>query len=156
MMLRFLHWLSSKLRVRRIFGEDGTLYLERFKLFGWMPGDSRRYPFSIYLHRFHRPDLDDAPHSHPWKWAFSIILAGGYWEARPIEHGATELRPLRAGSTNFLRDDSFHLVTQLVGRETWTLFIVGPKTSSWGFLVPGRGVVPWRDRLRERGLEVPY
>ena len=155
MILRFLHWLSRRLAVREIFGDDGTLYLQRFRILGWMPGDERRWPFSIYLHRFHRPDLDDAPHSHPWNWAVSLVLAGGYVESRRVE-GGSSWRALHPGQINVLRDDTFHVVKELLGQETWTLFVVGPKTASWGFMVNGRGFVPWRDRLRERGIEPSY
>jgi hypothetical protein len=156
-ILAFLHWLAARLMVREIRGEDGSLYLSRYRIFGWMPGSQRKYPFSIYLHRFHRPDLDDAPHSHPWKWAWSLILAGGYTELKllPGEFYGQN-RCLMAGSTNKLRDDTFHVVTNLHGEETWTLFIVGPKSASWGFKVPGRGFVPWRERLLERGINPSY
>lgn len=156
MMLRFLHWLSSKLERRAIHGEDGTLYLERFKIFGWMPGSARRYPFSVYLHRFHRPDLDDAPHSHPWKWAFSFVLSGSYVEWRRVGHRGEQRR---VRWLNLLLGDVFHCIKRLDG-EVWTLFIVGPKTSSWGFLVDegpfGERVVPWRERLAQRGIKADY
>lgn len=40
--------------------------------------------FGIYLHKFHRGDDDLATHSHPWRWAVSLILAGGYREERRL------------------------------------------------------------------------
>lgn len=152
MIARFLRWLSSKLERREICAEDGKLYLERFKLFGWMPGSKRSYPFSVYLHRFHLPDQDDAMHNHPWRWAFSIILTGCYLEQR--EYDAP--RWCRsAGSVVFLSDKTFHRVDRLFG-ETWTLFVVGPKTGSWGFLLTDGVVVPWRERLEQRGIKASY
>jgi hypothetical protein len=154
-LIRFIRWFASKLPRRDICGEDGTLYLSRYKVVGWMPGDTRRWPFSIYLHRFHRPDLDDAPHSHPWRWALALILTGGYFERRGEFGSGARYRSLRGGSLNFIQDDDFHVVLHLLGPEVWTLFIVGPKTSSWGFKVGGR-VIPWRVRLRERGIEPSY
>lgn len=112
-MLRFLGWLSSKLQRREICAENGVLYLERFRIFGWTPGSSRRYPFSIYLHRFHLQDLDDVLHSHPWKWAISLVLAGGYTELR--QDG--EVRRLGAGSLNWLNGESFHRITKVEWRR---------------------------------------
>jgi hypothetical protein len=38
----------------------------------------------------------------------------------------------------------------------YRIFVVGPKTKSWGFRVPGRGFVPWRERLAERGIKADY
>ena len=157
MIIRLLHALSSLLRRRDIMREDGQLYLSRFRIYGWMPGDTKSYPFSIYLHHFHTPDYDPAPHNHPWEWARSLILTGGYVERRlePLTGLDTsfEVHPL---TVNRISDDTFHVVEELLGTETWTLFIVGPKTSTWGFWVPGRGYVAWRDRLRERGLTPEY
>lgn len=145
-MLHFLRWLASRLPRRLITGEDDTPYLSRYRVLGWMPGDKRRWPFSIYLHHFHRPDLDEALHNHPWRWALSIVLTGGYCEAR--SWGAQWRKPF---TVELLRADTYHSITRLQG-EVWTLFIVGPKAQSWGFLVSGRGHVPWRKRFAERGI----
>jgi hypothetical protein len=159
MMLRFLHWLSARLVRRVISGHDGP-YLTRHKIFGWMPGDQRRWPLSVYLHRFHRPDEDrEAPHSHPWKWAVAIVLAGGYTEKRlagflPASKTAvSRRRRLGPLSINVIRADDYHLIEELHG-ETWTLFIAGPKVATWFFWVQGRGPVPWKQHLQDRGLEV--
>lgn len=153
MIAQFCRWLSLYLQRREICAEGGLLYLERFKIFGWMPGSKKSYPFSVYLHRFHLPDQDTAPHSHPWKWCFSIVLSGQYLEMRP-EIDGFRWRWLKAGSLNVIRSDDFHRITSLHG-EVWTLFVVGPKSSSWGFLVDGQ-LVPWRDRLQQRGIKPSY
>jgi hypothetical protein len=159
-MIRLVRWLASKLQCRRIEAEDGELYLMRFKIFGWMPGDQRHWPFSIYLHRFVLADLDKAPHSHPWKWAVSLILTGGYREELVVKPSRARFyygnvpmltRVRGPGSFGLLRNSTYHRVSRLYG-ETWTLFIVGPRASSWSFLVPWRGPVPWRERLAERGI----
>jgi hypothetical protein len=156
--LRILRWLSSFLAVRQIRSNSGSLYLERFKVFGWMPGDKRRWPFSVYLHRFHRPDNEPSGvlHTHPWRWSFSLVLSGGYTEERltwrrsewppwPAGHGwiTRRIRPFRL---NIFRSGAAHRIDELHG-ECWTLFVAGPKDSSWGFLVPRRGLVPWRECL---------
>lgn len=55
---------------------------------------------------------------------------------------------------NWLGADTFHRIRSLHG-EVWTLFVVGPKASSWGFAVGGK-VIPWRDRLAQRGIKADY
>lgn len=180
MILALLHWLSARLWLRRITAEDGTPYLDRYWIHGWMPewiwspikwdrfglfirDENRTWwrrprrasgsTWGLYLHHFRSPDHDIAPHSHPWQWAVSLVLAGGYTEQR-LADGELVTRRVRPWTLNFLRHDTCHVVTELHGRETWTLFLVGPKSSSWGFWVEGRGFVPWRERLAERGLDV--
>ncbi len=171
--VQFLRWIAGKLERREIASDDGALYLERFKIYGFMPAppdatpeekkaiNDKRWPFSIYLHRFHLHDLDRAPHNHPWRWSFSIILTGGYDEERLGSAEVSGLcgrsvirsRRLRPLSFNWLGANSFHRISELHG-EVWTLFVTGPKHGkSWGFWVPGRGFQAWRDRLLERGIE---
>jgi hypothetical protein len=172
-MIRLLRAISRRLWLREIHGESGP-YLERYWIFGWMPEflwaraplmghrairprPDRFSRFGLYLHRFVTPDQDqESPHSHPWKWAVSLVLAGGYTEQRLVTCSwGTELvtRRIRPGTLNFLRHDTYHVVTELHGAETWTLILTGPKTRSWGFWVHGRGHVPWRERLAERGIQ---
>ncbi len=154
-ILRLLNFISRHLKRRDICREDGQLYLSRFRIYGFMPGDTRAFPFSIYLHKFHTPDYDPAPHSHPWKWAYSFVLTGGYLERRfDPRADYTYYRGVFPGSINKIKSDTFHVVEELLGRETWTLFLVGPRVSSWGFWTEN-GLVPWQDRFRQRGLDVP-
>lgn len=138
---------------RVITNETDEPYLTRYCIFGWMPGKPRdRRGWSLYLHHFHTPDADRELHNHPWKWAVSLILRGGYSEAvQAKDKRFTLWRELAPGSVNLLRAETFHRIASLHG-DTWTLFLCGPKTGSWGFYVRGRGFVPWRDRLRERGI----
>ena len=50
----------------------------------------------------------------------------------------------------------FHRITR-VSPDTWTLFVTGPKTSTWGFRNPEtREVMPWRERLQMRGITPAY
>lgn len=158
--LRIIHWVASKLPRRDIPAENGEVYLERYLVLGWNPGSRWRGP-SLYLHRFRLPDQDSATHSHPWPIAVSLVLAGGYTEERLLgeekdPHGATAtftgLRRLRPGRLNVIRERDYHRVDELHGEETWTLFLAWPRTRPWGFWVPGRGHVPWRERLAERGI----
>lgn len=165
-MLKLLHFIIRFCRLR-VISTLGNEYLRRYtyRSLGWFPGD-KPTPFSIYLHHFIRPDDDRELHSHPWKWAVSVTLAGGYVEERfPTEcdtcghpqdgyHKVT--RRTRFLSVNFIRGTDYHRVASLHGKETWTLFIAGPKASSWGFWVPGRGHVEWRTFLTEKGMKVDY
>ncbi len=154
--LRFLKWLASKLQQRIITNEFGNRYLLRCRLYGWMPGCGRSYPFSIYLHRFFRPDTDRSMHSHPWRWSLSLILAGGYWEWRLVGHdfdgerfkkpGRAIIRRVKPWRINFLGTKSFHRIADLRGSETWTLFIAGPKFQKWGFEVWENEWVPDSER----------
>jgi len=155
MILKLLNWIASFRPVRRIEDEHGDLYLLRIKLWGWMPGTTKHHRWSGYLHHFMRPDQDRALHNHPWKWSFSIILAGGYVEERQMEDGRIDTRYLRPGTINILGPENFHRITELHGKETWTLFIAGPKYKSWGFLDAERGFVGYRDRFAERGIILP-
>lgn len=156
--LRLIHWVARQLPRRDILAENGRVYLERYRVLGWMPGSRWRGP-SVYLHRFVLPDQDIALHNHPWPRCVSLVLAGGYTEERlayayPDDHLHVRARRLRPGRLNVIRPDDYHRVARLHGTETWTLFVVWPRTRSWGFWMPGRGHIPWRDRLRERGIDV--
>lgn len=151
--LRLINWIARHLPRRDIPAEDGQVYLERYRVFGWMPGSRWRGP-SIYLHRFRLPDQDFALHNHPWPRCVSLVLAGGYTEERRGSGWRRHERRLKPGRLNVIRPDDYHRVARLHGTETWTLFVVWPRTRSWGFWVPGRGHIPWRDRLAERGIDV--
>ena len=147
-MIRLLRRFASLFPCREIRDLNGTLYLQRFRIVGDMMGRHAWFPLTVYLHRFERPDHDRHLHNHPWPWAVSLVLAGGYDEVRQGDQGK-HVRCLRAGDWNLLRANTFHTVAKLKG-ETWTLFIVGRKVQSWGFAVPGRGVVEWRQYHAER------
>lgn len=173
MMRRLLYWLVTKLpRPRVIFdGEGRTPYLTRHYLFGRpvMPDGSE--PFDqfgdmrpgaifparswqkviggIYLHRFHRSDSDRELHSHPWRWALSLILVGGYREER--RRGLKVVsRDVKAGQFNYIRHSDRHRV-DLLAPDGWSLIVVGPKVSSWGFW--SRETLeetPWREFLARK------
>jgi hypothetical protein len=154
-MLRFIRWIASKLPRRDICAEDGAVYMERYRVFGWMPGSKWRGP-SLYLHRFRLPDQDLALHNHPWPLALSLILTGCYLEETDREHpGGSPRRHRGPGSLRLLTSRTYHRVDALIG-ETWTLFLVAPKSRSWGFWLPGRGHIEWRQRLAERGITPEY
>jgi hypothetical protein len=122
----------------------------------------------VFVHRFHRSDDDVALHNHPWRWAISLILAGGYREERRTINGTSveisdaigeiEVNSYEPGNINVLTSETFHRV-DLYEEEAWSLFVTGPKFSSWGFWDRATGeFVPWRAfiaRLRGDGWDAP-
>jgi hypothetical protein len=110
--------------------------------------------WGLYIHRFHRSDVDREAHNHPWAWALSFIIAGGYREERRYgnEMRTREVKPL---SFNFIRSTDFHRV-DLIEHDAWTLFLVGPKTKTWGFWDRNTGrYTPWREFLAAKQRESP-
>ena len=169
MMKRLMTWIASKLPPPRIiFDQDGlSPYLSRYYLRGkptmpdgstpfteagdpkpgaiWPKGDG----IGVYIHRFHRGDNDRELHNHPWRWAVSFVLAGGYWEERRVGDDVF-VREVRPGHINILSANSFHRVTLRDG-DAWTLFVVGPKVSGWGFWKQDDGsFTPWREFLSRK------
>lgn len=115
--------LTAHLPVR-IISDDGQPYLERYyvgTLFG----------LRCYLHRFVGSDPDRGLHDHPWRWAFSIVLAGWYIERK---RDGDRVR----SRFNALTADTFHRVILPEGaRDAWTLFVhTTPDVKDWGFLRP--------------------
>lgn len=103
--------------------------------------------WGLYLHRFHRGDLDRELHNHPWRWSLSLILAGGYLEERR-QGDRIVRRRLRPGAINWIGQDDFHRV-DLTDGECWSLFVAGPKVSGWGFWDRSSGeIIPWRTFVR--------
>jgi len=126
MISRFLWWLTDRLPVRVISGQHGEPYLERYYLCGI--GQWR-----AYLHRFVASDPDRGLHDHPWGWSASLILCGGYREAR--EDGMHYHRP---GAINVIRGETFHRILLDPHATAWTLFVHGPRVKEWGFLRAGK------------------
>lgn len=156
MKLDDIHALAETLPVRHLHREDGAIYLSRYKIHGWMPTDQVVTPCSVYLHHIREADSDEAMHSHPWAWSQTTILWGGYREERGVlmPDGEIVRHPeasLFMGAGRYMTAGNVHRIASVLP-DTWTLFMVGPKLSSWGFYVEGRGMVPWRERLAERGI----
>lgn len=150
MIRKLLFNLTSRLPCR-IIDEAGQPYLERYYLAGF--GSYR-----IYVHRFVGSDPDRGLHSHPWKWALSIVLAGWYFEERFSGTQTPTIRRVRR--LNFLLGESFHRVIlprdwlnqapymspdmrptiaqAMKVRDCWTLFIHKAQAGGrrWGFIRP--------------------
>ncbi len=145
MIARPLNRFAPRLHRRDFFGAQG-LYLSRFTL-------ARLGAVRVYLNRFERGDEDLELHDHPWCWAVSLILSGGYVEERR-DGGCIESRVFAPGNLNLIWADTFHRVDG-VQADTWTLFLAGPRVQKWHFWNRATGVLtPWRDFLRAKGLRL--
>ncbi len=119
-----------------MINDGDSVYLERYYLFtllGWR----------FYIHRFVGSDPDRGLHDHPWQRAFSIILAGWYWEETRRKFGKGQLRKVRW--YNSLTGDTFHRVVlpytvephewYATQKHCWTLFFhTADDVKEWGFL----------------------
>ena len=170
MMRRVLTWLTDRMQPPRvIYDREGkSPYLSRWALIGSRRmadgsspvdqfGDPKPDAISspgihLYLHRFHRSDADGALHSHPWSWAYALILAGGYKEERRFRSRLRPGRPYfvyqltrKPWSVVPIRETDFHRV-DLLEHDSWSLFLAGPKVASWGFWDRNTGeFLPWRE-----------
>lgn len=116
--------------------KDGLAYLTRYYLFL-----KDRVFGNIFLHHFHRSDMDlgvdglGLLHNHPFDWSFGFVLSGGYWEERRQEDGTIVRKKVKPFTFNFLSKKHFHRVDLIDETEgAWTLFFTGSrKNNSWGF-----------------------
>lgn len=131
---RLLAWLKVE---RHDIGRKGIgTYLTRWVLHGQrFAGDGCK----VFLHKFHRGDVEPYNHDHPWPF-WSLILYGGYWEHTP--KGKRWYGP---GSLLRRPAEWQHHVELPPGATCWTLVWTGPKVRSWGFICPDRGWIPWRE-----------
>ena len=136
-----LDWLERHDRKRiimdRICNEP---YLERYYIF---LKDRKRFPFNVFLHKFLKGDPDDV-HDHPWPYA-TLILAGGYYEWVPVFNSLgikiNEIRYWRGpGHFRICSPNSYHRIELKEGVTAWTLFMPGPQTREWGFLVKNKWI----------------
>lgn len=135
---RVVDWMIERAKKTPYFHLDG--YMQRYWLFNPYDEDRNlpRYkwcPWSFRLQYIMRADESELMHNHPWN-AWSVILRGFYIEMR----GGCLLRVLTRGKVNRLRHRDFHRIFSVSPDGCWTLFITGPKISSWGYFIP------WRDK----------
>jgi len=114
-------------------------YLTRYYLF---LKDRKWFPFNVFLHNFHKGDLDDL-HDHPWPY-FTLILRGGYWE-----HTVSGKHWRSPGHFRINTPRSLHRIELEPNTDVWTLFIPGPKLREWGFIRKGEWVES-QQYLREK------
>ena len=128
---KFLNWLDKLGRKRVIMDRfENEPYLTRYYLF---LKDRKWFPFNVFLHNFHKGDLDDL-HDHPWPY-LTIIIRGGYWEHTP--RGRFWRAP---GHIRISTPSSLHRIELERGVDTWTVFVPGPKIREWGFIREGKWV----------------
>ena len=151
-------WLITTFPGRaKLIEVDGKPYLHRFyiKHNGRLPG--------IYLHHFHQSDPDRDLHNHPWRWSFSFIMTGGYFEERlavvPDTHEAAgiaykETYDRKAPCINYITGDTFHrVVLKDLKNGAWTIFCSGPEVKDWGFMTYAGKFIP---HVQYLGLSEPF
>ncbi len=136
MVHKFIYWLTGYLKCR-IINSGGKPYLERYYL-------GTLFNIRYFIHRFVASDPDRGLHNHPWPWALSWILLGGYLELNlafakdPKNVTAIKTKKRKIGRFNFIKGGRFHRVLVPKGQtgDIWTLFIHGnrKKDATWGFL----------------------
>lgn len=102
--LRVLGVWSDRLPCRLIYGDNDEPYLRRYYV-------TTIFGLRVYLHQFVGSDPNtQGLHSHPWRWALSIILFGWYFEER--FRGDPGEPPIRRAVRrwNLLMGESFHRV----------------------------------------------
>lgn len=145
-------------RKRIILDRDGDVpYLVRYYLF---LKDRVNFPFNFTLHKVLRSD-EKVLHDHPWAYA-TLILRGGYWENVPVISQEGDVIGSKGiwrgpGHFRYRKSDDLHwlaLGKDKAGNEIpcWSLFYMGKKAKSWGFMphVTGKGY-SWIDNKEYLG-----
>lgn len=147
MRRRVLFWLSGFLRVSFI-PRDGAPYLERYRVFSGLG-------INVWLHRFVQADPNESLHDHPWAWAYTLVLVGGYLQEQMIglcpDVGlALRLDGVSAPAVRRIRPCDFHKIIR-AEPDTWTLFIApARRCKGWGFLEDEGPALLSRDAIRGR------
>jgi len=160
MILSLLKNIAKRTPVRQIYiGQEE--YLTRYYLFGkpglhYFPVGSKPFmswlPFTVYLHNFHRGD-DEKLHTHPWQFAITSVLNGGY-EEDCLENDEVIIKKGKRFIPRFFVKNYCHRITK-IEPDTWTLFIVAGKVQPWGFMdTETKKIIPWKQYLRERGTKI--
>lgn len=135
--------------------ESDGVYLNRLYIF--------RTPLGgLMLHNLRTPDWERHGHSHPWALGnvsfLTWVVRGGYTEQAAIrpeyddETPHYETRTRKSKRVYVFRADEIHYIDS-VKPNTWTLVWSMPKSKArtWGFWVPGRGIVRWSEYLDQYG-----
>jgi len=136
-----LNWLEAHDRKRIIMDRTcNEPLLTRYYLF---LKDRKLFPFNVFLHKFHKGDPDDV-HDHPWPYA-TLILKGGYYEWTPIfDKDGIKIAETCAwrgpGHFRICGATSYHRIELDPNVVAWTLFMPGPQTREWGFLVKNKWI----------------
>lgn len=114
----------------KIINDAGVPYLERYHLLSLGKNFMRGY-----IHRFVASDPDRGVHDHPWNYAVSFVLTGGYYEERLID-GEVVTRRVKPFSLNFIKGSDFHRVVMPEGQTCWSIFFHTNWVKGWGFMRP--------------------
>ena len=164
LLMRFALWLAGHGEPDHIveLGDDGVrgYYMKRYWLL--------RTPwFSMRVHNICRADRDRHLHDHPWAFV-SVILAGGYLEARPktttpafslVGRETVISSSHYAGDIVFRRAADRHKIVDVLA-NTWTLVFLGPVTKPWGFYTPDGFIdseeyEEWKRRSTQYATRIP-
>lgn len=157
-----LDWAATNFLAERRIELKGEVYMRRFYVLGRLddataalwnvrtPKERLGWLPTVFLHCIKRPDADRMLHDHPWP-AKGVILFGGYVEERYAveDPRASTMRAWHA-RTPFdvirLKLGQYHRIDALFEDESWTLFVCGPKTNSWGYWSEKENRhIPWRE-----------
>lgn len=143
----FLVWCVLRayaaFRPRDVIMLDGAPYMRRFYLRG-KPGGSGP---SVRLQHILMSDRDRELHDHPWEWARTTILRGGYTEQRracywpgdtDVEWGVTRTKDYCPGDRMRLLSGrcyaDYHRIAKVRPGGAWTLFRTSERHGrGWGF-----------------------
>lgn len=98
------------------------------------------FPWAIRVHHILRADSERHPHDHPSN-AWSIVIRDGYIEENACQFidGTlfADVKKRWAGSVVRFKHGEYHRISHVAPAGVWTIFIMGKRFSSWGFLVDG-------------------
>ncbi len=109
----------------------GKRYLTRYYLLGNGSGDS----YEIYVHHMHAADGFRWLHNHPWKWFFSFVFSGYYFQ-NLYDRKTNRYKRSKIRWFNLFRGlDRYHAIRELPKGDAWTLVIAPPKLKDyqWGY-----------------------
>jgi hypothetical protein len=135
-----------------LYNDDDSLYASRY----WLIKQRSWCPISMRLHYYAHGDTGEDYHDHPWNNR-TLVLTGGFAEAKMTVDGWTRMSFLKAGDTKWRSSEEFHRIISVQYHGTWSLFIMYRKRKSWSFLVfdeQGGHIVPWRDWMRMKGKPI--
>ncbi len=130
-------------------GKRARALMTRFFLF-------RSKYLGIYLHCFHRSDMDDF-HDHPWAFV-TILLSSGYYEHMPSNVtrfiSAEHKVAWRPRFSILYRPAEFQHYVELKKSPTWTLVFRFQRVRDWGYIVNGiwKRWELWDKELKSRSI----
>lgn len=133
------------------------LYLDKKTILGCREHSGGETPFltrytlarfgrfgKLCLHVFHRSDMGDVAHDHPWSFV-SLILWGGYWE-----HTPDGKRRRKIPGMILVRPATWVHWTENCGKVCISLLWMSDYHREWGFYTPD-GWVHWREFFKQEG-----